>query len=165
MQAGADLMTPGLAGPPFPPRARKGAVVAVASVEQPSVPVAVGTCVIDISTLGSVQGAKGHAVQTMHWAGDEIWSYSTSGKSGTPTPEELVGWLTEDVNVGELAGKTEELDIEDEDDGGVALNQVSSSTNIGRGGELDVENAEVATNQAEVKEMTTKGRLATGGRI
>lgn len=42
LQGGADLMIPGLAGgPPFPEKAKKGAIVAVASTDRPSVPVAV----------------------------------------------------------------------------------------------------------------------------
>ena len=57
LQGGADLMTPGLAGgPPFPERAKKGTVVAVASTERPSVPMMVGWCEIDVSALGKVQG-------------------------------------------------------------------------------------------------------------
>ncbi|KKY28727.1 putative translation machinery-associated protein [Diplodia seriata] len=49
IQGGADLMTPGLQnGPPFPQKAKKGAVVAVASLENPTVPVAVGVCEIDV---------------------------------------------------------------------------------------------------------------------
>jgi translation initiation factor 2D len=93
MRGGADLMTPGLArGPPFPPKATKGSVVAVAGLERPSVPVVVGTCEIDVSGLQSVQGVKGHAVRGLHWCGDEIWSWSSSGQKGREPPEALEGW-------------------------------------------------------------------------
>jgi len=122
LKGGADLMTPGLArGPPFPERAKKGAVVAVASLERPSVPVAVGVCEIDVSALRKVQGERGHAVENMHWAGDELWSWSMNDRPGRPAPEEIEGWvkvLDEDG----LAGKAGDLDLEDGDDeGGVSL--------------------------------------------
>lgn len=96
IKKGADLMTPGLAGPPFPDRAKKDAIVAVADLDSPSVPVAIGTCSIDISVLRSTAGVKGVAVETMHWAGDELWDWSTSGKPGIAAPESLEGWLDED---------------------------------------------------------------------
>lgn len=121
LQGGADLMTPGLQnGPPFPAKAKKGAVVAIASLENPSVPVTVGRCEIDVSALGSTQGTRGHAVQTMHWAGDEIWSYSTSNKPGQNPPDRLDGWLPDDVNEEDITGQTASLTLADEDEGGVA---------------------------------------------
>jgi translation initiation factor 2D len=93
LQGGADLMTPGLAnGPPFPSAAMAGAIVAIASTSSPSVPLVVGTCEIDVSTLQQVQGAKGHAVQTITWAGDELWSWSPSGKTGDSPPESIDSW-------------------------------------------------------------------------
>ncbi|KAG8526381.1 uncharacterized protein KY384_000375 [Bacidia gigantensis] len=125
LQTGAPLMTPGLAnGPPFPSRATRDAVVAVASLERPSVPIAIGVCEIDIAVLGNVQGAKGHAVRTEHWEGDELWAWSTSGKPGAPPPEHIDGWLEKDKTES-LEGAAQKLDIDDEDDqedqGGVAL--------------------------------------------
>lgn len=87
-------MTPGLAGgPPFPQGAKKGSLAAIASTERPTVPVAVGVCVIDVSSLGRTQGSKGHAVQILHWAGDELWAWSATGKPGGSTPEYLDGWM------------------------------------------------------------------------
>lgn len=86
-------MIPGLTnGPPFPERAVKNAVVAVADIRFPSVPTFVGVCEVDVSSLGSVQGAKGHAVRGIQWEGDELWSWSTSGRRGQPSPAELDGW-------------------------------------------------------------------------
>ena len=124
LQGGADLMTPGLAGgPPFPERAKKGAVVAIASMDNPSVPVAVGVCEIDVSALQQVQGAKGHAVENMHWAGDELWNHTSSGKPGQKAPEEIEGWVKV-LEARGLAEKMEELEVEDEEDaggGGVSL--------------------------------------------
>ena len=74
---GSPLMTPGLAGgPPFPKEATKNAVAAVASIENPSVPKVVGICEIDIGSLSQVQGAKGHALRSEHWEGDELWAWS-----------------------------------------------------------------------------------------
>jgi translation initiation factor 2D len=79
LKTGADLMTPGLwGGPPWPHGAKKNAIVAVASTERPSVPVWLGVCEIDVSALGNVQGVKGKAVDGIHWAGDEIWSWTSS---------------------------------------------------------------------------------------
>jgi translation initiation factor 2D len=122
LQGGADLMTPGLAGgPPFPPQARQGAVVAIASTDSPTVPVAVGICKIDVSALQQVQGARGHAVETLHWYGDELWSHSTSSRPGQQSPEEIEGWA-QVLETRGLTEKVESLDIDDMDeDGGVSL--------------------------------------------
>lgn len=115
-------MTPGLQrGPPFPKRATKGAIVAIASLEAPTVPMAVGTCEIDVSSLQKVQGMKGHAVQTFHWAGDELWSWSSAGKPGAEPPDLLQGWDEEVVGDAALASKTAALDLHDDQDGGVEL--------------------------------------------
>lgn len=157
LQGGADLMTPGLAnGPPFHQKATKGAVVAIASLEQPSVPIAVGTCLIDISSLGSVQGSRGHAVQTIHFAGDEIWSH---GKPGTNPPESIEGWLATKDDEQKLAEKAAELDIDDdnEDQGGVDLDNPRPDPPEGLG--EDAPANEGLVEQVNVKEMTTKGML------
>jgi translation initiation factor 2D len=120
MQGGADLMTPGLQrGPPFPAKATKGAVVAIASLEAPTVPMAVGTCEIDVSSLEKVQGMKGQAVSTFHWAGDELWSWSTSNKPGRDPPNTLQGWDEDDEETS-LAERTAAVDLDDQD-GGVEL--------------------------------------------
>lgn len=120
---GADLMTPGLAnGPPFPKGAVKGATVAVASLDRPSVPVFVGVCEIDIASLGEVQGAKGHAVRGVHWEGDELWSWSSSSRPGQPGPEALEGW-SDDVK--DVENAVEGLALEDKDEGGVPVAQAS----------------------------------------
>ncbi|PYH48464.1 putative RNA binding protein Ligatin/Tma64 [Aspergillus saccharolyticus JOP 1030-1] len=109
LQGGADLMTPGIANePPFDERAVKGAVVAVADLEKYTVPRFVGVCEIDISALGEVQGAKGHAVRGLHWEGDELWAWSSSSKPGQPAPEYLEGW--DDVEVENDSGDTKEIE-------------------------------------------------------
>jgi translation initiation factor 2D len=133
LQGGADLMTPGLAGgPPFPERAKKGAVVAIASTERPSVPVAVGWCEIDVSALEQVRGAKGHAVRNMHWAGDEAWAYGVSGKSAVAAPEQIEAWVKVLETRG-LAQKAEALDIDDQEvDGGVALTEAERGDTNGQ---------------------------------
>ena len=114
LQGGADLMTPGLArGPPFPSGATKNAIVAVASLDQPSVPVFVGICEVDVSSLVKVQGAKGHAVRGVHWAGDEIWTWTEAGIGGRQVPQKLEGW---DVQGHEGAGNgIQNLSIADDD--------------------------------------------------
>lgn len=148
LQGGADLMTPGLfGGPPFPAKAKKGAVVAVAGLDNPSVPMAVGLCEIDVSALESVRGAKGHAVENMHWAGDELWSYSTAGRPGQEPPHELEGW-TKVLEERGLLKAVQDLALDDqEDEGGVLLEHGSLDTDGG-----------MATNgedQAEVSKTST----------
>lgn len=125
LRGGADLMTPGLAnGPPFPAGAVKGAVVAVASLEKPTVPLFVGVCEIDVARLGEVQGQKGHAVRGVHWSGDELWAWSSSAKPGQLAPEALDGWDSDvrgvEEGVNELNIGTESGD-EHSQDGGVSL--------------------------------------------
>ncbi|WPH04077.1 Hypothetical protein R9X50_00696200 [Acrodontium crateriforme] len=130
LQGGADLMTPGLAGgPPFPSRATKDAIAAIASTNSPTVPVAVGVCKIDVSGLEVVQGAKGHAVETVHWVGDELWSYSVAGKPGQSPPDEIEGWAKVLEEQG-LTEKTEALNLDDDeaDDGGVTLEAGDNAT-------------------------------------
>ncbi|KAL9131984.1 MAG: hypothetical protein Q9217_000194 [Psora testacea] len=117
LRTGSPLMTPGLArGPPFPSRATKGAVVAVASVEKPSVPVVVGVCEIDVASLLQVQGAKGHAVRSEHWDGDEIWAWSTTNKPGGAAPDQIDGWEVTDAS-GSLERVMQHVSIEDQEDG------------------------------------------------
>lgn len=144
LQGGADLMTPGLAGgPPFPEKAKKGAIVAVASVDSPSVPLVIGTCEIDISNLEQVQGAKGHAVENVHWAGDELWSWSSAGKPGTQPPPTIDGWLEGDNDEAELATKTQELDLGDSASGGVSLDSGRTTAEGGaeKGGSSAIDDA------------------------
>lgn len=126
-------MTPGLArGPPFPSKATKDAIVSIASLENPSVPMVVGVCEIDVSALQQVQGTKGHAVRGVHWDGDEIWAWSTSGKLGGNAPEHIDGWDV-DEETGNLSREMESLGVgdpdenpeDDQDGGGVALENPS----------------------------------------
>ena len=118
LQGGADLMTPGLAGgPPFPSRAKKGAVVAIASTSKPSVPVAVGVCNVDVSALGAVQGARGCAVESMHWYGDDLWSYSPNERPGRQAPEDIEGWARV-VNGDEFAEQAGDMTLEDDEEEG-----------------------------------------------
>ncbi|KAJ5633773.1 hypothetical protein N7528_001615 [Penicillium herquei] len=116
LHGGADLMTPGLANdPPFPQRAVKDAVVAVASLDSHTVPLFVGVCEIDISALGDVRGSKGHAVRGLHWEGDELWAWSSSSRPGRPAPEYLQGWDDEAVDEVEEAVGELKLDDNQED--------------------------------------------------
>lgn len=165
LRGGADLMTPGLArGPPFPSRAIKSSVVAVASLEQPSVPRFVGICEIDVASLREVQGAKGHAVKGYHWEGDEIWAWSQGGNSGANAPEAIEGWNIEaetetviDENHHQSLDSPEaEAEAED---GGVSLPDVvetggaEPSRNEFEGGENYLTNE----NPTVEKEFSTKG--------
>jgi translation initiation factor 2D len=151
LQGGADLMIPGLAGgPPFPEKAKKGAVVAVASAQSPTVPLMVGVCEADISALGKVQGMKGHAVQNIHWSGDELWSWSATGNSGRQAPSELAGWFEVEDEVEELETRTEGLNLEGEEDGGVSL---ATTAAVG---------ANIANKEAALEgEESTEGKLST----
>ena len=141
LHGGADLMTPGLANdPPFPERAKKGAVVAVASLDRQTVPLFVGLCEIDISALGEVQGTKGHAVRGLHWEGDELWAWSSSPRPGRPAPEYIEGWDDE---------------ANDEMEGGVAALNLEEKEEVPPAD--DVGDAPVAEEEPMEKEPTTKG--------
>lgn len=139
-------MIPGLAnGPPFPEGAVKGSVVAVASLDKPDVPVFVGVCEIDVSALQDVRGARGHAVRGIHWDGDEVWGWSSSGRPGHPAPDSLPEWNGDIEEVGDGVGG---LALEDKNDekeepaGGVSLS--------GGGGD-----------DSKVPEPSTKGIIFT----
>lgn len=154
-------MTPGLQrGPPFPRKATKGAVVAIASLESPTVPMAVGTCLIDVSSLGSTQGTKGHAVETFHWAGDELWSWSTGSKPGRDAPTLIEGWDEQQEEDTSLVERTAAVDLDNE--GGVSLdaNPAERSTAEQAQG---VEGEDAPSNKdfidvVEDKELSTKGK-------
>ena len=165
LQGGADLMTPGMArGPPFPDRAKKGAIVAVASMENPSVPVALGKCEIDISGLTQVQGAKGRAVENLHWLGDELWDYSPTSRPGQKPPEYLEGW-TQVLNSQSITQDADALTLDDRDEnGGVSLNNgldqttLGESSSNGRNKNVREENRseDQDGNQPDPKEFTQK---------
>jgi translation initiation factor 2D len=131
LQKGADLMTPGLTrGPPFPVKAKKNTIVAVASIEKSSVPAFVGVCEVDVSALEKVQGAKGHAVKGVHWEGDELWAWGYAGTGGRKSPEHVDGW--DDLSSVAGLGKgvknmaIEEDDVDGQDEGGVSLEEPPS---------------------------------------
>ncbi|KAL4895949.1 hypothetical protein BDV59DRAFT_146983 [Aspergillus ambiguus] len=152
LRGGADLMTPGLADdPPFPQRAVKGAVVAVAGLGRHTVPLFVGVCETDVSALGEVQGTKGHAVRGLHWEGDEIWSWSLASRPGQPAPEYIEGWddeaEEEDEELGEVGEELDNLTLgnegpkteaeepseeapEEQDEGSVAMEKEPSTAEI-----------------------------------
>ena len=158
-------MTPGLArGPPFPSRATKGSVVAIASLEKPSVPLVVGVCEIDVASLREVKGAKGHAVRGEHWDGDAIWAWSHSGGVGGKAPDILEGWDNDDGTSG-LEQRLSQVEIEDSDDdhdeGGIAVDvkntmvqEVTQENEFVEGEELKPYD-EV---EADDKEFSTKGQ-------
>lgn len=118
LHGGADLMTPGLANePPFPAKAVKDSVVAVASCDKHTVPAFVGVCEIDVSALGEVQGTKGHAVRGLHWEGDELWAWSSTSRPGRPAPEYIEGWDEEEID--EVEQGVGELTLDEKEDGPV----------------------------------------------
>lgn len=166
LRTGADLMIPGLArGPPFPPKAKLNAIVAIASVEKPSVPRVIGECDIDVVALERVQGIKGIAVRGHHWDGDEIWVWSQSGRTGIDPPDEIEGW-DEDAGIGALGTSVENLSMDDcEDEGGVSLKMKDNEESTGISHNPFVDGEDVLLNeQADIEEndMTTKGRSNLG---
>lgn len=115
----ADLMSPGLAnGPPFPERAKKGAVAAVADISRPSVPTFVGVCDVDVSSFGPVEGLKGRAVRGFNREGDELWAWTPvlGGGKGQPSPEYIEGWLPSEETPADLPTDAEEDEEKQEDD-------------------------------------------------
>ncbi|KNG45674.1 eukaryotic translation initiation factor sui1 family protein [Stemphylium lycopersici] len=162
LQAGADLMTPGLQrGPPFPQKATKGAIVAIASLEAPTVPMAVGECVIDVSALGRVQGTRGSAVSMFHWAGDELWAWSSTAKPGRDPPDLLDAWADEQDEDARLAERTGAIHLDDDNgDGGVALDaNPTERSQAEKAQAVDGEDAPSSHDFIDVledKELTTK---------
>lgn len=153
LQAGADLMTPGLmGGPPWPEGAKQGAVVAVAGLGSESVPMWVGVCKIDVSALGRVQGMKGAAVEGLHWCGDEIWNWSQTGNGGGRAPERIEGWFEQNRSLEESVNQLE-LDDEDEEeaqeDGGVSLD---ASTAGLQNGHTDAPNGKPSDEEQDANE-------------
>lgn len=166
LQGGADLMTPGLQrGPPFPNKATKGAIVAIASLEAPTVPMAVGTCVIDVSSLGSTQGMKGHAVETFHWAGDELWAWSNANKPGRDPPASIDAWDEHAEEDSNLVDRTAAVDLDD--DGGVSLDaDPTERLKAEQAQGVEGEDAPGNKNFIDVvddKELTTKGKYRMYG--
>lgn len=164
LRGGADLMTPGLAGPPFPAGATRGSIVAIASLEKPSVPMVVGVCEIDIASLQEVRGAKGHAVRGEHWHGDEIWSWSAGGGTGGQAPEDLPEWNSGN-GVDGLAKKMTEVHVEDSDDepgqGGVPVHQDLTPTGkeVERNDFVEGEDGKPYEElEVDQKELSTKGQ-------
>ncbi|KAK7533560.1 hypothetical protein IWX49DRAFT_571989 [Phyllosticta citricarpa] len=161
LQGGADLMTPGLQnGPPFPEKAKKGAAVAIASLESPTVPMAVGVCAIDVSALQDVRGAKGHAVKMIQWAGDELWAWSTGGKPGISPPNHIDGWLASQSDVKQIQAQLDAADLQDEDEnGGVTLSATGKDDLQSAGAADDLQAGELSQGDepaVEEKELTTK---------
>lgn len=135
IQTGADLMIPGLIGPPFPAGAAKGRLVAIASSESPTVPLVVGVCEINVSGLTRVVGEKGKAVRVVHWVGDEIFN---NGGAGGKIPEGLE-W---GAKVDKAAKELEDISLE---------NKPEKDKGKGK------ENTEVETGGEAIRELTTKG--------
>ncbi|KAK9365318.1 hypothetical protein V1509DRAFT_585440 [Lipomyces kononenkoae] len=71
LRNGADMMLPGLI-PPFPSSLKTGSIVAIASNERPTVPLAVGVCNLDLGTITKVQGQHGKAILIVQCYGDEL---------------------------------------------------------------------------------------------
>jgi translation initiation factor 2D len=159
LQGGADLMTPGLQrGPPFPKKAIKGAIVAIASLEAPTVPMAVGTCEIDVNALGETQGMKGHAVSTFHWAGDELWSWSSNSTPGSDPPDVIAGWGDEQAEEASLAKRTASVDLDDQEGRDTLATDPTERSDAEKAQGIDGEDAPSKNDFIDVvdEELTTK---------
>lgn len=141
LYTGADLMTPGLIGPPFPPRATKGSLVGIASSESPSVALAVGVAEVDISKLEKVVGEKGKAVRILHWFGDELVG------GAREVPEKVEGVFDEDLG-------------EEAENGGVSLEGLSLAEEVEKQeseeGLGEAEKQQQQQQQQQLPELTTK---------
>jgi translation initiation factor 2D len=127
---------------------------------------AVGTCAIDVSSLDSVQGKKGHAVQTFHWAGDELWSWTSSSKPGTEAPDYIEGWDEEKQEEPSLATQAAAMHLEDNDVGGIALDSDPAERSAaekaqGVEGE-DPSSIKDSFELVDDKELSQKGRCPQG---
>ncbi|KAI5787062.1 hypothetical protein EDC01DRAFT_660425 [Geopyxis carbonaria] len=109
--AGADLMTPGLIGPPFPPAARAGRLVGIAGNNKPEIAIAVGICEIDVSRLERTLGEKGRAVRMVHWVGDEVYKYGEPGTVPNDLCTGVTSWLGDSCLENERLTKQTEQDI------------------------------------------------------
>ncbi|KAI9837416.1 MAG: hypothetical protein M1838_004827 [Thelocarpon superellum] len=159
IRGGADLMTPGLArGPPFPAAAVQGAVVAIASLEEPGVPLAVGVCEIDVSALHNVRGEKGRAVSGFQWEGDELWGWSLAGKPGVAAPSRIEGWDVEDTDgLGQDVAQIHLRDHGNEDGGAPLAREVTADPAASGNRFVQGEDAPVfELVDVEAKEMSPK---------
>lgn len=157
LQGGADLMIPGVQrGPPFPHKAVKGAIVAIASLEAPTVPMAVGTCAVDVSALGRVQGLKGTAVTTFHWAGDELWAWSATSTPGSEPPDTIAGWDDDGTDNAALADGVAAVDLDSHDEGGSLVEKAPSKPDF-----IDLVDDKELSTQGKPSFALTQLRLLT----
>lgn len=129
---GADLMTPGLIGPPFPAEAKTDRLVAVACIDKPNVAVAVGICTIDICDLAKAVGEKGKAVHILHTVGDEI--FKQAGAAAV---------VPDHVEVEQITDALEEVTLEGEETPTAPTEPSGSS-------------------EEEIRELGTKGPYTSG---
>lgn len=152
LKHGADLMVPGLVkakGSAWDKRATTGAVVAVAGLQNLTVPIWVGTCQIDVQNLpDDLQGQKGVAVKALHWAGDECWSWKSLGSGGIDPPSNLEGWSGLDTGLASQLGK---VSLEDENKA-----TEPSPSNQPEESQATVDDSNDANDQDDEQEPTTR---------
>lgn len=144
LQTGADLMIPGLIGPPFPAGATKGKLVGIATSESPTVAVAVGICDVDVCGLSKVVGERGRAVRIVHWVGDEIFNYG--GHPGFVPESVEMPVAAEDGDVREVAEELGGVSLDGYDDAGEKEEKGKAKANSEDGGE-------------KIRELSTGGSL------
>jgi len=149
-------MTPGLIGPPFAEGAKKGKLVSINSIDNPTVPMAVGVAEIDVSGLSKAVGEKGKAVRILHWYGDEIWNlFGTGAKAPT------------ELNVQDEAGEVPTANSEEQDKQGGMEEAVQGLTLEASERDSDTAEKDDQTNedQASERELTTKGTFISHSSI
>jgi translation initiation factor 2D len=149
-------MTPGLANdPPFPSKAKRGALVAIASVETPEIPTVVGRCLIDVCALGNVRGSKGVAVQCLNWAGDEVWLWSEKGTGGIEAKDIDI----EEWTIKESASDTTSANKENDEQNDLA--QGVGKVNLGTVNKYAASDDDSRPFEVVEKEWTPKGNKIT----
>ncbi|KAK9238443.1 hypothetical protein V1525DRAFT_401072 [Lipomyces kononenkoae] len=135
LRNGADMMLPGLI-PPFPSPLKTGSIVAIASNERPTVPLAVGICNVDLGTITKVQGQHGKAILIIQCYGDEL---PFRGKVSVP--------MELDLGMPKLEEKNAQM--ADSENGEIEKNMAESVAH------LDLVPDESATPESQAKSLAT----------
>ena len=90
----------------------------------------------------------------MHWAGDEAWSYGATSKAGQEPPKEIEAWAKV-LESGGLSDGMDALDLDNNDDGGVSLEEGASNDTHQTNGHTKNAEEEDAP-ESEIKQLTQK---------
>nr|KAJ3421712.1 Eukaryotic translation initiation factor 2D [Polyrhizophydium stewartii] len=136
---GADLMLPGVLSPPGSLGDFKPGDVMGVCVRGSKVPLVVGVALISSAEHARVGRSQGRALQTLHFAGDELWA---AGDRSQPPEEAQVA--SEDESDDEEADDEKEADDAGRQRGDDAVEDVRAAIEQGVriGSEADLERAE-----------------------